>query len=135
MVAPVPGSADVRMRDNRCVSVSAAQADAFYGEVVEHGTVWGVRDKDGFPAPETPEGRAMPFWSLRSRAEGIVAQVPAYAEFEVVALPLGEWRARWLRGLQRDGIRVGLNWTGDRATGFDLSAEDVERNLLARETA
>lgn len=123
------------MDDNRVMSVSAAQADAFYREVVVHSTVWGVRDADGFPAPETPEGRAMPFWSLRSRAEGIVAKVPAYAGFEVVGLPLDEWRARWLPGLQRDGIRVGLNWSGDRATGFDLSAEDVERNLLARETA
>ena len=123
------------MDHNRVMSVSAAQADAFYREVVEHSTVWGVHDADGFPAPETSEGRAMPFWSLRSRAEGIVAKVPAYAGFEVVGLPLDEWRARWLPGLQRDGIRVGLNWSGDRATGFDLSAEDVERNLLARETA
>ncbi len=114
------------------MSASAVQADAFYGEVVEHSTVWTVRDADGFPAPETPEGRAMPFWSLRSRAEGIVAKVPAYAGFEVVGLPLAEWRSRWLPGLQSDGIRVGLNWSGETATGFDLSAEDVERNLAAR---
>lgn len=59
--------------------------------------------------------------------------VPAFSEFEVVELPLNEWRSRWLPGLQRDGIRVGLNWSGERATGFDLSAEDVERNLAARE--
>ena len=123
------------MGDNRVMSGSAAHADAFYREVVEHSTVWGVRDSEGFPAPETPEGRAMPFWSLRSRAEGIVARAPAYAGFEVVGLPLDEWRARWLPGLQRDGIRVGMNWTGDRATGIDLSAGDVERNLSARQTA
>jgi hypothetical protein len=122
------------MDDNRVMSVSAAQADAFYREVLEHSTVWGVRDADGYPAPETPEGRAMPFWSLRSRAERIVAKVPAYAGFEVVGLPLEEWRALWLPGLQRDGVRVGLNWSGKRATGFDLSAEDIERNLSARVT-
>jgi len=81
------------MDDNRVMSVSAAQAGAFYREVVVHSVVWGVRDADGFPAPETPEGRAMPFWSLRSRAEGIVAKVPAYAGFEVVGLPPDEWRA------------------------------------------
>jgi len=116
------------------MSVSAAQADAFYREVVEHSTVWGVRDTDGFPAPETPEGRAMPFWSLKSRAERIVAAVPAFAGFEVVGMPLDEWRARWLPGLQRDGIRVGLNWSGDSARGLDLPAGDVERNLKARES-
>jgi hypothetical protein len=76
------------MGENRVMSVSAAQADAFYREVVEHSTVWGVRDAEGFPVPEAPEGRAMPLWSLRSRAEGIVAKVPAYAGFEVVGLPL-----------------------------------------------
>ena len=123
-----------RMNDNRVMSVSAAQADAFYREVVEHSTVWGVRDAQGFPAPETPEGRTMPFWSLRSRADGIVAEIPAYAGFDVVGLPLDEWRARWLPGLQRDGIRVGLNWSGDNATGFDLAAEDVEHNMASRES-
>ena len=77
----------------------------------------------------------MPFWSLKSRAERIVANVPAYAGFEVVSMPLGEWRSRWLPGLRRDGIRVGLNWSGANATGFDLLAEDVERNFVARESA
>lgn len=117
------------------MSAGAVQADAFYGEVVEHATVWGIRDADGFPAPATAEGRAMPFWSLKSRAERIVANVPAYAGFEVVSMPLGEWRSRWLPGLRRDGIRVGLNWSGANATGFDLLAEDVERNFVARESA
>lgn len=104
------------------VSVSAAQADAFYREVIEHGSVWSVRDQSGFPAPETPEGRAMPFWSLRSRAEGVVTGLPAYARLEV-ELSLDEWRSRWLPGLQRDEMRVGLNWSGGRATGFHLMPE------------
>ncbi len=119
------------MNENRPVSVSAAQANAFYGEVIEHSTVWGVRDTEGFPAPETPEGRAMPFWSLQSRAEAIVAKVPAYQGFTVLSLPLDEWRSRWLPGLQRDGIRVGLNWSGGGATGYDLLADEVEANLAA----
>ena len=120
---------EVRIDDNRVMSVSAAQADAFYREVVVHSMVWAVRDADGFPAPEGPQGRAMPFWSLRSRAEGIVATVPSYEGLEVVGLPLDEWRTRWLPGLQRDGLRAGLNWSGERATGLDVPAEDDERNL------
>jgi hypothetical protein len=50
-----------------------------------------------------------------------------------VALPLDEWRSRWLPGLSRDGILVGLNWSGDRATGYDVTAEDVERNIGGRD--
>ena len=116
------------------MSSSAAHADAFYDEVLEHEVVWAVRDGDGFPVPETPGGRAMPFWSLRTRAERVVGAVAAYAGFEVVPVPLEEWRARWLPGLARDGLLVGLNWSGAGATGFDVAPADVERNLAARDS-
>ena len=71
------------------MSVSAAHASAFYAEAAEHQRVWGIRDGDGFPAPLNGDGeRAMPFWSLRTRAERVVSTVPAYAAFEVVEVPL-----------------------------------------------
>jgi uncharacterized protein DUF2750 len=115
------------------MSVSAAQADAFYREVLARAEVWAIRDEGGFPAPQTPKGRAMPFWSARSRAETVIESVPAYEGFEPVPLTLDEWRSRWLSRLSKDGLRVGLNWSGSKATGFDLDPEDVERNLAARE--
>ena len=31
-----------------------------------------------------------------------------------------------------DGIWVGLNWSGQRATGYDVSSEDVARNISSR---
>lgn len=117
----------------RSVSTSAAQAAAFYDEALREGSVWTIRDGAGYPAPLNPDGeRAQPFWSLRSRAERVVAHVPAYAGFIVEELPLERFRERWLTGLERDGIRVGLNWSGARATGYDLAPGDVERNLAAR---
>ena len=76
----------------------------------------------------------MPFWSAKRRAELIVAEVDAYQGFSVVAVPLAEWRARWLPGLRKDGLRVGLNWSGDRATGHDLEPSDVELTLSRRES-
>ena len=67
------------------MTVGAAQADAFYREAVDHGCVWTIRDEGGLPAPMTDSGqRAMPFWSLRSRAQRVVETVPAYAGFAVV---------------------------------------------------
>ena len=80
------------------MSVSAAQAEAFYKEVVRRRQVWAIRDEDGFPAPQTPEGRAMPFWSARSRAVKVIENVDAYNGFEPVLLALEEWRSRWLPG-------------------------------------
>jgi hypothetical protein len=120
---------------DRPVSVSSAQAAAFYDEVLAEGSVWTVRDDGGIPAPETPDGRAMPFWSKRTRVEKIIERVPSYSTFEIQEIPAEEWRLRWLPGLARDGLRVGLNWSGASATGFDLPPDDVERNLAARESA
>ncbi|MGZ4664785.1 MAG: DUF2750 domain-containing protein [Frankiaceae bacterium] len=58
------------------MSVNAAQAAAFYREASDGGEVWAIRDDSGYPAPETPEGRAMPFWSKRSRAEKVLHGFP-----------------------------------------------------------
>jgi hypothetical protein len=115
------------------VSTSAAQAAAFFREAASGDEVFGIRDAQGFPAPENGSGgRAMPFWSKRSRAAKICASVPAYSGFEVVAVPLVEWRERWLPGLDRDGLHVGLNWSGARATGFDLTPAEVLARLDVR---
>ena len=116
------------------MTTSAAQADAFYKEVLADRVVWTVRDEGGSPAPLNADClRAMPFWSTKSRAERVVAQVPAYGGFEVVEIPLDKWRGDWPAGLQRGGLHVGLNWAGPRAQGYDLPPSDVLRNLAARE--
>ncbi len=113
--------------------ISAAHADAFYVESSEAGEVWTVRDGRGFPAPEANGARTMPFWSKRPRPERVVATVPAYAGFEVVAIALDVVRSRWLPGLVRDGLLVGLNCSGDRATGYDVEPANVEAAFAARE--
>lgn len=75
----------------------------------------------------------MPFWSLASRAEKIVSAVDAYAGFEVVAIPLDEWRSWWLPRLEQDGLLVGLNWSGPRATGYDVNPASVLASIHARD--
>jgi hypothetical protein len=112
------------------LTTAAAQAAAFYREVAKHGSVWTIRDAMGFPQPKGFDGiRSQPFWSLRSRAERVVASVPAYAGFEVVELPWHVFEAQWVPGLTRDGVLVGVNWSGPNAKGYDVSSEDVVRNV------
>lgn len=109
---------------------AAAQASAFYREVAETGKVWAIRDAGGFPAPIGDAGkRTMPFWSKRSRAEKIIKHVPAYHGFEVVELAWEIFRDRWLVGLDKDGLNVGVNWSGDKAVGYDVAPADVRRNI------
>jgi len=111
------------------MSQAAAQASAFYGEVAKTRRLWSIRDANGFPAPETPEGRAMPFWSSLARVERIVESVPAYVGFSPVELTWDDFSSTWLPSLERDGLRVGLNWTGDRAIGYDLAPSEVRTNI------
>lgn len=109
------------------MSVSAAQAAAFVSEASEAGTVWAVRDEGGYPAPKNADGnRAMPFWSKRSRAEKIIGSVPAFAGFEPVEISLQDFLETWLPNLEKDGLSVGLNWYGNRATGYHLSPQNVQ---------
>jgi hypothetical protein len=108
------------------MSLSAAHSAAFRREVPREGRVWSIRDATGHPAPRDAAGsRAMPFWSKRSRAERVVGAVPAYRGFDIVEIPVRDWLDSWLPGLRRDGLLVGVNWAGSRATGFDLPPDQV----------
>lgn len=108
------------------MSLSAAHTAAFRREVPSEGRVWSIRDARGFPAPALPDGgRAMPFWSKRSRAERVVGAVAAYGDFRVVDIATADWLDSWLPGLTRDGLLVGVNWAGARAVGFDLTPSRV----------
>lgn len=107
------------------MSTSAAQAEAFYREFVREGAVWAVRDSNGFPAPVNGDGvRAMPSWSLESRAELVIQTAPAYAEFTVTEIPRAEWRERWIPRLGRDGLLVGLNWPRSHSIALPVSRSD-----------
>lgn len=112
------------------MTVSAAHAAAFFVEAVAAGAVWSVADANGHPAPANADGRrSMPFWSKESRAMSVVKRVDAYRSFDVVQISLDAWVERWLPGLQADGLLVGLNWSGDAATGYDVEPSDVAARL------
>jgi uncharacterized protein DUF2750 len=116
------------------MSQAASQAAAFYREVASGGSVWTIRDAGGVPAPLGTGGcRSMPFWSSEARVAAVIRNVPAYADFSAEQLGWTTFRDRWLPGLERDGILVGVNWTGSRATGFDVEPQVVRQaieNLL-----
>ena len=112
------------------MSVAAAHASAFYSEVARSGIVWAIRDQQGYPAPAGSGGaRAMPFWSLQSRADKVIESVPDYAGFVPVSILWQEFCDHWIPGLVADGLLVGLNWSGVRATGYDVPPADVGRGV------
>lgn len=114
------------------MSISAAHAASFYKEVAKEKLIWSIRDAQGFPSPLSESGRrSMPFWSSRSRAELIIKNVSAYREFEPVCISLAEFCERWVQGLTQDSILVGINWSGARATGYDVEPIECQKNIEA----
>lgn len=114
------------------MSASASQAAAFYREVAKEKRVWSVRDSGGFPAPKGSDGtRAQPLWSSRSRAETIIKKVPAYAGFVAVEISWDEFVNKWVPDLTRDGMKIGVNWSGAKATGYDLKPASVQQSVEA----
>ncbi len=94
------------------------------------GEVWAIRDKEGFPTSTDDLGRmAMPFWSKRTRAIAVVAKVHDYRNFHAERLPLEAFMRNWLPGLAKDGLWVGVNWSGQQATGYDMDPRDVLSRL------
>jgi hypothetical protein len=115
------------------MSQAASQAAAFYREVAKSRKVWTIRDAGGYPAPKGTSGqRAQPFWSSMSRVEKIIGTVPAYAGFTPHEIPWEKFCSNWVPGLSRDGLLVGVNWSGKRALGYDLEPSQVERNVTAQ---
>jgi hypothetical protein len=56
------------------------------------------------------------------------------ADSSRVDLSPDEWRSRWLPGLRQYGLLVGINWSAQAATCYDLAPDDVERDLAARQS-
>lgn len=113
------------------MTIASVHAAAFYRDVTQERTAWTLRDARGFPAPQGDGSRAMPFWSSRSRVERITETVPAYAGFSPIEIPLADFLERWLPGLERDGLKAGLNWSGERATGYDVDPRVVAAGIGA----
>ena len=112
------------------MSSSAAQQALFFKEIHRKKSVWTVRDTQGFPAPLTGETqRVMSFWSTKSSAQKIIDTVDAYRGFTPFEISLNEWADDWLTGLEHDDMLVGLNWYGQRATGYDLTPTEVKNRL------
>lgn len=113
------------------MSNAASHAAAFRRDIARTKQVWTIEDDEGFPAPKVGDRRSMPFWSTRSRVEKIIASVEAYKGFRPHEVSLAEFEDEWLEDLERDGLLVGVNWSGPDATGYDVEPADVREWLEA----
>jgi hypothetical protein len=103
------------------ISQSSVQWGAFVAETIKNKKVWTIRDKEGFPTSTNQDGEcSMPSWSSATRAKKIIENVPAYSNFVPHEISLHDFMEKWLIGLDKDGLFVGVNWGGTRAVGYDM---------------
>ncbi|EGR1312237.1 TPA: DUF2750 domain-containing protein [Vibrio vulnificus] len=112
------------------MTTSALKATAFYKEVAKNRVIWTCRDAKGFPAPFNSDGlRAMPFWSSLSRVQNSIVSSIAYESFEPIEISWETFVEKWAVGLARDGLLVGVNWSGENSSGYDLKPAELVANV------
>ena len=75
--------------------------------------------------------RSQPFWSSLSRVQKIIKNVPAYAGFEPYEISWSDFCRSWAPGMTKDGLLMGLNWSGKRALGYDLEPKQAQESIEA----
>lgn len=112
------------------MSISSIQYHKFYQETLKSSKVWTIKDKKGFPAPLSKDGnRSMPFWSSKVRVVNLIEKSEAYSKFEVFEINLDEFINKWIPGLIKDKLLIGINWSGKKATGYDIDPKSLKDNF------
>ncbi|MBY8878495.1 DUF2750 domain-containing protein [Streptomyces sp. PLK6-54] len=116
------------------MSQSGSQAAAFFRDVPRTGVVWWVRDDEGTPAPLSDDGtRSLPFWSTAARAQR-AADIWGHG-LRVESMAVAVWRDRELPDADREGLLIGINWSGPRLVGWSFTPTEVLNRLAAAGTA
>ncbi|MFF4881271.1 DUF2750 domain-containing protein [Streptomyces nigra] len=112
------------------MSQSGSQAAAFFRDVSRSGVVWLVRDDVGSPTHLSVDGtRSLPFWSSSPRAQR-AAKVWGHG-LRVASMALDTWCDCVLPDVARDGLVIGINWSGPRLVGWSFTPEEVLKRLAA----
>jgi hypothetical protein len=112
------------------MSQSGSQAAAFFRGVRQSRVVWLVQCDEGSPTHLSEDGaRSLPFWSTAARAQR-AAKIWGH-DLRVASMPLDMWRDRVLPDAARDGLAIGVNWSGPRLVGWSFTTVEVLNRLAA----
>ena len=111
------------------MSVSAAQASKFYEQIVRDDKVFTLDSPEGFLVFPIRDIEVIPFWSSRSRVEKVQSTMPEYAHYSIHEKPFTEFYEQTLPWLEEQHIHIGVNWSGERLSGYDVSVSDLKASL------
>ncbi|MYV93987.1 DUF2750 domain-containing protein [Streptomyces sp. SID1034] len=115
------------------MSQSGSQATAFFRDVRQSSVVWLVRDDNGSPTHLSADSaRSLPFWSTSPRAQR-AAKIWGHG-LRVEPMPLDVWCNHVLPDAARDGLVIGVNWSGQRLIGWSFTPDEILNRLSAAHT-
>ena len=112
------------------MTIAAAQYARFRREAVAKGRVYTFTHEGDYLVFRIGEHDVVPFWSSESRLRRVQAQHPKYAAYSIESMSLREF-LDWLPEIREEGIHIGVNWSGSRLIGYDVSTEDLAAALEA----
>jgi hypothetical protein len=111
------------------MSQAASQASTFYEEVASSRSVFTVLDNGNFLVFRVGEVDVVPFWSTRERLRRVQRDHAKYRSFDCDESDLAAFLEKTLPDFESEGVHIGVNWSGARLTGYDVSIPDLRKNL------
>lgn len=111
------------------MTISSAQASKFYEQVVTDGRVFTFLAEGSFLVFPMHDGEVVPFWSSLTRLTRIRSLHPKYRRYEIDEIPLSKFLGNVVPQLAAESIRIGVNWSGKRLSGYDISADELRTNI------
>ncbi len=106
------------------VSVAAAQYAKFREQVAREGKVFTFTEGGDYLVFDIRGQEVVPFWSSRGRLVAVQKRLAKYRKYEICEMELREF-LEWLPELAEQRIHIGVNWSGERLTGYEVSPGDL----------
>ena len=106
------------------MSVAAAQYAQFCDQAVEHRKVFTFTNSGEYLVYPVGGNEVVPFWSSRDRLVSIQRTLTKYERHQIDEMELNEF-LDWIPTLEGQGILIGVNWSGERLTGYNVSVADL----------
>jgi hypothetical protein len=103
----------------------------FAERVTASGDAWRLKSDEGWANCESglqPGATVMPFWS--DPAVAARAARNEWAAYQPTPIPIDRFVGRWLTNMAAEGALVGPDWDPEVLSGYEVSADDVQRQIL-----
>ena len=115
--------------------VAGAHAHKFFKEVASTNSVWTLGHGESPVFIESSGTRVQPLWSSRKRVEKIVATAKGYEKCTILGMDWSQFESMWIEHLSKEGVLLGINWSGPNANGYEMLPRLVAESVRAARNA